>query len=189
MSGEVTRYLAVLGDAGADTARRAEARDRLFELLYDELRRIAGAIARGSPTSATLQATAILHEAYARLAACEPLSTVDREHFLRTAALAMRRVILDHSRARRARKRGGRHQRVPLDDLADAYAARAIDLDGLDAQLEDLAETHPRAAAAVDLHFFGGLSAPEIARVFDVSSRTIRREIEFARTWLRTALS
>ncbi len=189
MPGNLTQQLAVLQDSAASAESRHEARRQLFDLLYDELHGLAGKIARRSGRGATLQTTTLLHEAFLRLARNEEFSPLDRHHFLATAAMAMRRILVDFVRSRRTAKRGGDRRRVPLDDLADAYVERAVDLEQLDASLQELARVDERAALVVDLHFFGGFTFTEVARYLDVTTRTVRRDWDFARTLLREDLA
>ncbi len=162
-----------------------------FLLLYQELRGLADGYLRRERRGHTLQPTALVHEAWERLmgerAATADAPFRDRQHFLATAARVMRRILIDHARARAADKRGGRSARVelPLEELAaapredpDAY------LVALDAALAELAAQDPRAAQLVELRFFAGLTMEESARVLNVSSATAQREWTFARTWL-----
>jgi RNA polymerase sigma factor (TIGR02999 family) len=178
----VTETNDLVREAGKGDER---SRRRLFDLLYDELHRIASRIARSNGRPITLQTTALIHEAYLRLVGDGDLPSIERNHFLALAASVMRHVLVDHVRARRALKRGGGRSRVPLDDIADAYEERAGDLERLDDALERLRKEEARGAAIVDLHFFAGLSLPEVSRVLDVPLRTVEREWAYARAWLR----
>jgi RNA polymerase sigma factor (TIGR02999 family) len=186
---DVSRCLLVLADERADEAARDEARGRLFDLLYRELHDIAARLHRERARGTTLQTTALIHEAFLRLVGGDTTPPKDRGHFLALAATVMRRVLVDHVRARRAQKRGGDRARVPLDDLAEAYEERAVDLERLDTALAGLGSTEARAASIVDLHFFGGLSLPQVARTLGLSLRTVEREWQFARAWLKARLA
>jgi RNA polymerase sigma factor (TIGR02999 family) len=164
-------------------------RRRLFDLLYRELHAIASRLSRAGGRRVTLQTTALIHEAYLRLVGEATGQPVDRQQFLALAATVMRHVLVDHVRARNAAKRGGSYSRVPLDDVADAYEERAVDLERLDAALERFRADDARACAVVELHFFAGLSLPEVARVLDASLRTVERQWAYARAWLREELA
>ncbi len=182
--GDVTRLLAQ-ASAGDDAARAA-----LFEALYRELRRLAVAAMRAERRDHTLQPTALIHEAYVRLAGADgPFE--NRAHFLSVAATVMRRVLVDHARARNAQKRGGGGARadVPDLDLLAADDADAVDVVALDDALTRLAQLDPRQARVVELRFFGGLSVEETAALVAVSERTIKREWQIARAWLRREMA
>jgi RNA polymerase sigma factor (TIGR02999 family) len=166
--------------------RAAEA--RLLELLYVELRRVAGACIRSERKEHTLQATALVHEAYLRLAGERHTGWQDRRHFLTAAAQVMRRVLVDCARARNAQKRGGGLCRVELDSnlpLGGNWAREFLDVD---AALEELAAIDARQARVVELRFFGGLTEVEIGEALGISERTVKREWEFARAWLHGRL-
>jgi RNA polymerase sigma-70 factor (ECF subfamily) len=180
--GDVTALLnlASAGDPDAET--------RLFNLLYEELHRQARACMRRQPRGHTLQATALLNEAYFRIARHRHVRWESRGHFLSVAARAMRCVLVDHARTKGRTKRGDGRRRVPLDsDLIGQDAAPSI-LD-LDDAIRRLAEHDARAARVVELMFFGGLTAAETARVLDVGLRTVERDWEYARAWLRRELA
>lgn len=183
-AGDVTRLLRQMA-AGDEDARR-----QVYATLYDEIRAVAGRVhARVGGERDTLQTTALIHEAFVKLAGAQPVDWQGRSHFLAVAARAMRQVLVDHHRARTADKRGGGRARVPLDDLADAYEARSEGLLDLDEQLGRLAREDPVAASLVDLHFFGGLPVHAAADALGVSRRSAERLLQFARAWLRKALS
>jgi len=162
------------------------AADALFPLVYAELRAIAGALFRGP--KATLQPTAVVHEAYLKLVR-DPGQWRGREHFLALAARAMRQVLVDAVRSKRTDKRGAGWQRVSLGgsatDLQDPSLPTLGDLDSALVELELRSE---RQARVVELRYFGGLSVPEAARVLDVSERTVKSDWRFARAWLRAEL-
>ena len=159
--------------------------ERLFPILYGELRRQAGRYMRRERRSHTLQPSGLVNEAYLRLAASPDLDWHDRAHFFAIAARVMRQVLVDHARRRRAAKREGCH--VTLDD-ADAPAA-APDLLDLEHALEELAALDPRQARVVELRFFGGLDVDETADVMGLSARTVKREWQTARAWLQHRLA
>lgn len=158
--------------------------DELFSLAYAELRGLARTYA-GSPT---LQPTALVHEAYGRIAGADRRWN-DREHFLAVAARAMRQVLVDHLRARGAAKRPDPRRRVTL--LGDLHGQGGQDLDFLELHvaLERLERIRPRYVRLVELRFFAGLTEEEAGRALDVSVRTVKREWRAARAWLATELS
>jgi RNA polymerase sigma factor (TIGR02999 family) len=178
---EATRLL----EAAAAGDRKAAA--ELLPLVYDELRQLAAArLAREEPGQ-TLDATALVHEAYLRLVGSADADRWDhRGHFFAAAAEAMRRVLVDRARARGRTKRGGARRRVELTDLA---AAPAEDLLDLDAALEKLAEHAPVRAELVKLRFFAGLTTSEAARALGISVATAERYWAFARVWLYAELN
>lgn len=171
--------------AGDDHARSA-----LFDVLYGELRKLAEAAMRRERPGHTLQPTALVHETYVRLAD-DGGRFENRSHFFGVAASAMRRVLVDHARARRARKRGGGDARVVVDDLDSlpGEPAGVVDLVVLDQALSRLSELDSRQAQVVELRFFGGLSVEETAAILDLSARTVKREWQMARAWLRRELA
>jgi RNA polymerase sigma factor (TIGR02999 family) len=162
--------------------------DRLMPLVYEELRRQAVGMMRAERRDHTLQATALIHEAYARLAGSE-LSIRDREHFVSLAAGVMRRVLVDHARARLRDKRGGGAQRVTLEEAMAVIPDAADRLLEIDELLQRLGRIDPRKHRALELSLFGGLTQEEVARVLDVSVPTVERDLRFARAWLRAELS
>jgi RNA polymerase sigma factor (TIGR02999 family) len=165
------------------------AAERLLPLVYDELRVLAAQkLAREKPGQ-TLQATALVHEAYLRLVGTQDPGWNSRGHFLAAAAEAMRRVLINRARDRARLKRGGGDQRrVDLDDLSDPFDAPDNDLIDLDEALDRLAVAYARPAKLVKLRFFAGLSLPDAAAALGISPRTADREWSFARAWLRDAL-
>jgi len=176
--GDVTRIL------GRLSAGDAEAFDQLLPLVYDELRRLAGSYMRQERDGHTLQATALAHEAYLRLRGREQVSWQNRAHFLAVAAQAMRRVLVDHARAKRRKKRGGDLEQTTLHQIAAPAGGPELHLLALDAALTKLAETDPRKCRVVELLYFGGLTAAEAGEVLGVTSRTVERDWQFARAWL-----
>ncbi len=165
-----------------------EALDRLVPLVYDELRRLARREIRRDRPGHTLQPTELVHDAYARLVDVE-LSWQDRMHFFRMAAKTMRRVLVDHGRARRAAKRGGGAVLVTLDEAEGRAGRPASDVLDLADALERLADREERLSQAVELFYFGGLTYREIATALEVSPATVDRDLRFARAWLRRELA
>ncbi|HEX8274401.1 MAG TPA: ECF-type sigma factor [Longimicrobiaceae bacterium] len=177
---EVTGLLRAAGDG--DRA----AFDRLFPLVYAELRAMAERQLRGEAAGHTLQATALVHEAYLKLAVPEGAAGwADRAHFFGIASRAMRQVLVDHARRRRAHKRGGAWSRTTLSGKPLALDTDPEELLALDAALEGL---EPRQREIVEMRFFGGMTEEEVALVLGVSDRTVRREWVKARAWLYDAL-
>ena len=152
-------------------------------VVYPELRAIAQRQLSGESEGHTLQPTALVHEAYLRLVGAE-IAWEDRKHFFAVAARAMRRVLVDHARARRRDKRGGEATFVTLDDQLAFSTDSNIDLLALDEALDRLAAQDERKARAIELHFFGGLSYDETARALDVSPATVDRDLRMAKAWL-----
>jgi RNA polymerase sigma-70 factor (ECF subfamily) len=181
--GDVTRVLADL--RGPD---RQRAFDRLIDLVYSELSGIARARLRTERPDHSLDASALVHEAYLRLLAGDYPTWNDRQHFFRAAAEAMRRVLIEHARARVRAKRGGKKVQVPLTGLDLAAEPDPTELLALDDAIRRLREQDRRAAEIVELRFFGGLSVEETAQALDVSERTVKREWAVARAWLYDAL-
>lgn len=165
-----------------------DAVDQLLPLVYDELRRIAADYLHRERADHTLQPTAIVHEAYLRLVNQQSAGWNDRTQFFAVAAKIMRRILVDHARARRAAKRGGGRRRTEFDDAFAVFEERAIDLVALDEVLNRLAEVDERKSRVVELRFFGGLSVEETSRVLNIPLRTVERDWTFAKAWLRSKL-
>lgn len=190
-SGDVTRLLDSLGrDDGSAAAH-------LLPLVETELRSLAEHMFRRQPASHTLQPTALVHEAFIRLAGAAAAPGEgpaadgpwrDREHFLAVAATAMRQILVDHARRKRAGKRGGDWERVSLAGVAAGDGGAALDAADLDEALRDLAEERPRAAEVVHLRFFGGMTEPAVARMLGVSRKTVSADWTLARAWLARRL-
>ncbi|MET0626680.1 MAG: sigma-70 family RNA polymerase sigma factor [Pyrinomonadaceae bacterium] len=160
-----------------------QSREELIVHVYDELRRVAAGYLRRERADHTLQPTALVHEAYMRLAAQDGVDWRNREHFVGVAAEMMRRVLVDHARGHRRGKRWG-GLRLPLTE-ADGFAGcEADELVELDEAMRRLARRHPQKSRIVELRFFGGLSIEETARVLEVSDSTVERDWKFARAWL-----
>ncbi|MFN7934713.1 MAG: ECF-type sigma factor [Bryobacteraceae bacterium] len=165
------------------------ARELLVAALYDELRRIAQAHLRAERPGHTLQPTALLHEAYMRVFAHHP-DFADRAHFVATMALAMRRILVDYARSRNGAKRGGK-QRVQLghDEELSLEGADASELLMLDSALDSLAQEKEQVARFIEMHYFGGMTAAEIAEVTGVSVHMVRQRIRFGQAWLRRCMT
>lgn len=172
------------------TAGDAQAASRLMPLVYDELRRLAASYLRRERKGQTLQATALVHEAYVRLIGPGDRPWTSRTHFLAIAALSMRQVLVDRARRRAAAKRGGDAERLTLDDamLAAPEAGEAIDLVALDDALNRLAALDPLQARIVELRYFGGLTVEETAAAVKLSPATVKRHWTLARAFLKKAL-
>ncbi|HUE89125.1 MAG TPA: sigma-70 family RNA polymerase sigma factor [Vicinamibacterales bacterium] len=185
-----------MSDDPAKLLTRASAGDskavsQLMPLVYDELRRLAASYLRRERPGHTLQATALVHEAYMRLINEKSHNWQNRTHFLAIAALSMRQILVQRARARHAAKRGGDPVRIALDDnlLPVASADQdTIDLVALDAALDKLARLDERRARVVELRYFGGLSVEEVAAALDISAATVKRDWTLARAWLKREL-
>ncbi|MEM7200116.1 MAG: ECF-type sigma factor [Planctomycetota bacterium] len=151
---------------------------------YAELRLLASTMLRAERRDHTLQPTALVHEVYLRFQRDRRMAGVDRATLIAQAARAMRDVLVEHARRRRAAKRGGDPQRTELTDALLAFEERAGDLLALHEALQELQEVDPDLARLVEVRFFGGLTEPETARVLGVSPRTVRRSWRLARRWL-----
>ncbi|MBL8980899.1 MAG: sigma-70 family RNA polymerase sigma factor [Gemmatimonadetes bacterium] len=159
--------------------------ERLLPLVYAELRQLASARLRGERPDHTLQPTALVHEAYLKLAGGVPQPFADRGHFFRVAARAMRQVLVDHARARRAAKRDGA---AALDAETRTEGPSLDDVIAVDAALDALAQRDARQARVIELRFFAGLGIEETARVMDISTATVKRDWLLARAWLQREL-
>jgi RNA polymerase sigma factor (TIGR02999 family) len=164
------------------------AQERLMALLYDDLRRRAAGYLRRERGGHTLQPTALVHEAYLRLIEQDRVVWQNRAHFLAIAASMMRRVLMDHGRRQKARKRGGAGTRVTLDEAFSSVTPRGLDLLALDEALESLAALDQQQARIVELRAFGGLSVEETAEVLEISAATVKRHWAFALAWLQRRL-
>jgi RNA polymerase sigma factor (TIGR02999 family) len=163
------------------------ARDALIPLVYDELRRVAKKNLAGQRSDHTLQATALVHEAYLRLVNRKAANWQGRTHFFALAAQMMRQILVDHARMHSAAKRGGGTVNLLLDDVAGKPEVN-LDLIGLDRAMKRLASLDARQSQIVELRFFGGLSIEEAARIVDISPATAKREWATARVWLHHAM-
>ena len=184
LSQQITRWL---GDwrHGDDAAR-----DRLFAVVHPQLQQIAARFLHHERADHTLEPNALVNELYLRLLGAQPIAYNDRAHFFAVAAQTMRRILIDHARARVAEKRGGVQERVSLSAV-DGWnpVARSEDLLALDDVLARLEKADPRAAHVVELRFFGGLSEEEVAEALGVSVVTVKRDWRAARAWLVGRLS
>jgi RNA polymerase sigma factor (TIGR02999 family) len=179
-SSEVTRLLLNL-QAGDRSVL-----DRLTPLVYDELRRLAESIFRRERSGHTMQPTAVVHEAYLRLVNQDQISFTTRAHFFGIAARAMRQVLVDHSRARQAAKRGA--VKIALDEEQHGFSRADRDFVALHEALDQLAALDARKAQIVELRFFGGLTGEEIAGLLEISTATVTRDLRMGEAWLAQAL-
>ena len=161
---------------------------RLVPVVYGELHRLASAYMARERPGHTLQTTALINEAYLRLADCQEIEWQDRNHFYAVSASMMRRILVDWARARQADKRGGGLQRVPLDDALLGSPDRNLDFVALDEALQALARIDERKSKVVELRFFGGLGVKETARALKVSPATVVRDWEFSKVWMLAEL-
>lgn len=164
--------------------------DRLTPLVYDEIRRIAHRYMQREREGHTLQTTALVNEAYLRLAGQQQINWQNRAHFFAVTAQVMRHVLVDHARRRQYVKHGGEAQRIAFDEALATQEAvlmskpRAVELLALDEALDELAQLDPRKSKVVELRYFGGLSLDETAEVLQVSLMTVRRDWRAAKAWL-----
>jgi RNA polymerase sigma factor (TIGR02999 family) len=177
-AGEVTRLLTAVRDGDE------HALEQLIPLVYQELRRLAAYFMQKEQPDHTWRATELVHEAYLRLVGRELPEWQNRAHFFAAAAQVMRNLLVDHARARRRAKRGG--GAIRLDQAPEPANDRSEELLAIDDALERLAKIDPRQGRIVELRYFGGLSIEEIAAVMEISERTVSREWQMARVWLRT---
>ncbi len=161
----------------------------LFPLVYDELRQLARRHMRRERRGHTLRTTALVNDAYLRLVDQRQVRWQNRAHFFAIAAQMMRRILVDHARAKRYEKRGGGAAHVPLEEAAVIAQGKEAEIIALDEALVALAEIDPRRARVVELRYFGGLSNEEIAEVLKVSPNTVTRDWNMARAWLYQELS
>lgn len=162
--------------------------ETLLPQVYDELRGLAASYLRRERPDHTLQPTALVHEAYLRLAGGKPVDWQNRAHFLGVAARVMRRVLADSATARNAVKRGGGMPRVALDEALDFSEECTVSLSGVDEALRALERIDPRQGQVVELRFYGGLTTEEIAEVLQISAATVKREWATAKLWLQRTL-
>jgi len=174
----VTRILTAIEQGDARAA------DQLLPLVYEELRRLAAAKMSQEPPGQTLQATALVHEAYIRLVGSQDQNWSGRTHFFAAAAEAMRRILIDNARRKQRLKRGGGQQKVSLTDAEPAIEEPSDDLIALDEALDRLAEMDKTKADLVKLRYFAGLTLEQAAAVLDLPERTAKRYWAHARAWL-----
>ena len=177
--GEVSRIL----------ARGPGALDDLMPIVYDELRQVAAAHLHRERQGHSLQPTALVNEAYLRLVDADQQGIQGRAHFFGIAARAIRQVLVDHARARGARKRGGDWQRVTLSDASGSADEASVDLLDLEAALQELTALDERKARILELRFFAGLSLPEVAECLGKSISTVESDWYMARAWIKTRLA
>jgi RNA polymerase sigma factor (TIGR02999 family) len=161
-----------------------EAADRLMQLVYKELRKLAAKYLQKQHSDHTLQPTALVHEAYMKLIDASQVDWQDRAHFFAVAAQTMRHILVDHARAATADKRGGGVQKIALDEAVSFSEKQDIDLIALDEALQQLAEQDATQSRIIELRFFGGLTVEETAAVLKISPATVKREWAMARAWL-----
>jgi RNA polymerase sigma factor (TIGR02999 family) len=159
--------------------------DALTPLVYDELRRLAGHYLRRERPDHTLQSTALVHEAYMRLIDQRNVRWQNRAQFFGLAAELIRRILVDHARAKQAAKRGGKAVKLTLDEALDASVGRDLDLVRLDDSLKALAEVDAQQGRIVELRYFAGLTIEETAEALDISPATVKRDWVVAKAWLR----
>ena len=182
---DVTRLLQAWSD-GSPLAS-----EQLLPLIYEQLRRIAREYMRRERAGHTLQPTALVHEAYLRLTRGEPIEWQGRAHFYSLAARAMRRILVNHARARRSLKREGVQVMISLADAGELPRRETeggVDIVALDEALQRLTVSYPRQSQVVELRFFGEMEARDIAEVLQVSEKTVLRDWQFARLWLHREL-
>lgn len=177
--GDVTELLRLLSSGDPDV------RTKLFDLIYDELRRIAAARMKSERSGHTLTPTALVHEAYLRLAGSTSLQYTDRAHFVALVAQAMRRVLVDHARAKKAAKRDAAAAELPWMISIQEPDDRIL---AVDKALEDLAKLSPRQSQVIELRYFAGLTEDQIASVLGVTRRTVCRDWQIGRAWLYSRL-
>jgi RNA polymerase sigma-70 factor, ECF subfamily len=182
---DVTQLLARAASGDQDAV------SSLFVVVYDELRRMAVAVMRAERPDHTLQPTALVHEAYLRLADEPGAWTGNRAYFLAIASTAMRRILVEHARSHNAQKRGSGKAHLSLDDVdvPTPGCGEAVDLVMLDDALARLSALDPRQGSIVELRFFGGLTVEETATVVGISPRTVKREWQMSRAWLRREMA
>lgn len=166
----------------------AAAMEELMRVVYGELRRLAAGYLRRERADHTLQATALVNEAYIRLAGQE-IDWESGAHFFGIAATTMRRILVEHARGRNAEKRGGGESKVPIDDALCVAVERPAELLALDEALRDLEALDPVKGRVIELHYFAGLTAERAAAVLGVSAVTVNRHLRFARAWLTKRLA
>lgn len=171
----------------AVSAGEESAPGKLLEIVYDDLRRLAGAYMKNERTDHTLQATALVHEAFIRLVDWENVTWQNRAQFFAVAAEVMRKILIDHARQKNARKRSG-GQKIELDEAVSFADEKEFDLLALEDALQALEKIDARQAKIVELRFFGGLSIQETAYILKTSETTVKREWTFAKAWFQREL-
>lgn len=163
--------------------------ERLFPIVYDELRGIASNFLKKERSNHTLQPTALVHEAYLRLVKWETVSWQNRAHFFSVAAKVMRNILVDSARQKKAEIRGGQFEQITLDEKIGFFNSPEIDLVDLDDALKELASLNERQSKIVELRFFGGLTIEETAFTLQVSDMTVKRDWNFSKAWLYEKLN
>jgi RNA polymerase sigma factor (TIGR02999 family) len=163
--------------------------EELLPVVYDELRKLARSYLRRERPDHTLQATALVHEAYLRLIDQNQVTWQNRAHFFGLAAQMMRRILVNHAVAKKTDKRGGQQEKLSLDEAVSFAAAREVDLIALDDALKELEQLDPQQSRVVELRFFAGLSIEETAEVLGISPATVKREWATAKLWLHRQIS
>jgi RNA polymerase sigma factor (TIGR02999 family) len=179
---DVTHVLRELSNGDSDAAAR------LMPLVYDELRKLSQSYLQNERPDHTLQATALVHEAYIRLVDWENVTWQNRAHFFATAAQVMRRILVDHAREKNAQKRGGGLTKLSLDAAVSFARESEVDLVALDDALKSLAELDETQSRIVELRFFGGLTIEETAEALSISPATVKREWTLAKAWLHKTI-
>ncbi len=180
---EITTWLSAWQQGDADAFAR------LVPAVYGQLRQLAASALRGKDHHATLQPTALVHDALLKLIGAQSLNLQNRKHFFTTAAKVMRQLLIDRARAIGREKRGGDWQRVDITQWMPVAIDATHDLLDLDAALADLGLADARVASIVELRYFGGLEVGEVAALLDIDERTVYRDYAFARAWLAQRLS
>lgn len=171
-----------LGDA------ETRAAEKIFPMVYSELRRIANSRMRGEPGEVVLQPTALVNEVYMRVVDQDKANINSKTHFIAIASVAMQRILCDHARARKSKKRGGDRAREPLDDIAESGAQSEL-LEAVAEAVDVLGEFDPRKAAIVRLRFLGGLTTVQIAETLGIARSTVDADWAAAREWIREELT
>lgn len=175
---DITRILEAI-DAGDSSAP-----ERLLPVVYNELRRLAHGYMKNERSDHTLQATALVHEAYIQLVDWKNVSWQNRAHFFAAAAQMMRKILVDHAREKKAQKRGGGMRTIALDEAVSFPHSNDLDIVSVDDALVDLASFDPQQARIVELRFFGGLTIEETAHALGISESTVKRDWQIAKAWL-----
>ena len=175
---DVTRILNAIEQGNADATQK------LLPLVYEELRRLAAQKMSRETPGQTLQATALVHEAYIRLVGSDARSWANRAHFFAAAAEAMRRILIENARRKQRLKHGADRRRIDINDVDIAIEGPSIDLVALDEALSKLSEEDPESAELVKMRFFAGLTLDQVAAVLGISRRTVDRNWAYAKAWL-----
>jgi len=167
----------------------AKAADELLPLVYEDLRRLAAQKLSQEPAGQTLQATALVHEAYIRLVGDEPANWDNRGHFFAAAAEAMRRILVENARRKQSQKRGGGHERVNLEELTVSITGPSENIISVSEALDKLGAKDPAVAELVKLHYFSGLTLDQVAQLRGIGRRTAVKYLAYARAWLHREIS